>query len=61
MSAPAIVQHVLEQLRQPQIDAVQEGPDLRWAHRIMDRYRRGETVKSATLEMARLALKEKSK
>lgn len=55
-AVPDCVRQALERLREPPIDAPQEGPDLRWAHRIMERWRRGEKIKSATLQMAREAL-----
>lgn len=56
MKLPAEVADAFEALRQPRQDAPADGPDLRWAHRIIARHERGESVKSATLQMAREAL-----
>jgi len=56
MNLPPKVAAAFEHLRRPQPDAPQGGPDLRWARRIVERHRRGEAVKSATLQMAREAL-----
>lgn len=56
MNIPDNVKQVLERLREPVANVPQDGPDLRWAHRIIERHRNGESVKSATLQMAREAL-----
>lgn len=57
MTIPAEIQARLAQLKAPPpIDAPQEGPDLRWAHKIVARHQAGQSVKSATLQMARDAL-----
>lgn len=57
MSIPPVIQQRMEQLKAPPpIDAEQNGPDLRWAHKIIERHRRGHHISSATLQMARDAL-----
>lgn len=56
MKLPAEVADAFEALRQPRQDAPADGPDLRWAHKIIERHRRGEFVSSATLQAAREAL-----
>jgi hypothetical protein len=55
MSLPSRVAAAFEVLRRPR-QAPEDGPDLRWAHRIIARHEAGESVKSATLQMAREAL-----
>lgn len=56
MSVPPNIARAIEHVLRPRTDAPQDGPDLRWAHRILARHQRGEFVKSATLQMAREAL-----
>jgi hypothetical protein len=52
---PPNVKQEMERLREPGAP-VNGGPDLRWAHRIMERHRAGELIRAATLRMAREAL-----
>jgi hypothetical protein len=56
MNAPFTAQQMLERLRADQAAAPQSGPDLRWAHKILERHGRGERIRVATLEMARQAI-----
>lgn len=59
---PEVVRMCIERLRQGGIDMPhQGGPDIRWAHKIVDRCKRGERVSAAALQMARNVIEHRSR